>query len=643
MPTNDYIITGNKAYLEDFKTHSAEVESYISDAEAILGRIKAEGVSANIAEEMAILNEVKESWAHMKHMSTKIFASGNPVGNRGVARLMEEMDYRWGELVVERLSIWYELDRQEHEAALEASDSAWMRSWIIMSGGIAVIAAFGVYFAFYYSGLFVGPIEAMRQQAESISKGDFKAKVETHTGDELESLADSMNSMSGQLDTLYSKMEQIVDDRTRELNEANSNLRESEERYRRVVEFLPDAILVHMNGEVIYANKEAIRVFAARDAGDLAGRQIFDFLDNDYHQASEGRDIPEGGGEAPLMESRVKRIDGVTIDAEVSSVQIKYGDRPVFITALRDITGRKRMERELKENEERYKILFNGINDAVFVHGIPSGKDSSSFRFTDVNDVACRRLGYAREELLNMSPVSIDAPGMDSLRDAATKESSGKGQLIFEMVHMAKDGRRIPVEINARRFEINGRAMIMSVARDITERKKAEEVLRQSEEKYRQIVETGTEGIWVIDTDNKTSFVNKKMADDLGYTVEEMMGKALFDFMDGEGRAIAEFYIERHRLGIKEQHDFKFRRNDGSDFWALVSTAPLIDKDNKYMGALEMVSDINDRKKAEETLKERIGELEMFRKLTLKREIRLRELKDKVEELEKELKGVKAS
>lgn len=124
--------------------------------------------------------------------------------------------------------------------------------------------------------------------------------------------------------------------------------------------------------------------------------------------------------------------------------------------------------------------------------------------------------------------------------------------------------------------------------------------LQQSEERYRHILETAGEGIWIIDAESKTSFANSKMAEMLGYTADEMLGMPLFGFMDAEERAIAVAYVERRRQGIKEQHDFKFRCKDGSALWGILSTSPIFDKTGQYTGALGIVIDVTERKQIEE-------------------------------------------
>jgi diguanylate cyclase (GGDEF)-like protein/PAS domain S-box-containing protein len=127
--------------------------------------------------------------------------------------------------------------------------------------------------------------------------------------------------------------------------------------------------------------------------------------------------------------------------------------------------------------------------------------------------------------------------------------------------------------------------------------------LQESEVRYRRIVETAEEGIWMIDADSRTTFANGKMAEMLGTSVEEMAGRSLFDFMEETDRQVAQRNIERRRRGIREQHDFRFRRLDGSHIWTMLSTSPVLDQNHQYRGALAMVTDITQRKAAEDAVR----------------------------------------
>jgi PAS domain S-box-containing protein len=128
--------------------------------------------------------------------------------------------------------------------------------------------------------------------------------------------------------------------------------------------------------------------------------------------------------------------------------------------------------------------------------------------------------------------------------------------------------------------------------------------LEESERKYRTIVDSSQEGIWVIDDEMRTTFVNERMAAMLGYETGEMMGRPLWDFMDDRQRELAALKMERRRQGISEQHEFEFLRKDGSRIYASLETSPLVDDSGAFAGALAMVSDITARKHAEDELRE---------------------------------------
>ncbi len=180
---------------------------------------------------------------------------------------------------------------------------------------------------------------------------------------------------------------------------------------------------------------------------------------------------------------------------------------------------------------------------------------------------------------------------------------------------------------------LNRPSHLIGIVHDITERKNAEGALRKSEEKYRQIVETSQEGIWIIDANNVTTFANKRIATLLGYTVEEMLGMSLFDFMDEAGKTISAANVERRQQGITEQHDFKLQRKDGADLWVIMETSPMVNEDGKYMGALAMITDITDRVRTQSQLTEQLDELRRWHEVTSGREARILELKHEVNEI----------
>lgn len=159
-------------------------------------------------------------------------------------------------------------------------------------------------------------------------------------------------------------------------------------------------------------------------------------------------------------------------DEEFSLFDEVCGDLAHALFVMEMVMDKKRSYDELLLSEEKFRTLFDSASDAIFIH-------DEAGKMLEVNAVACRRLGLSREELLQITPMDFDTPENASIYGTRTAELKNKGQIIFETIHMAKDGRRIPTEINAQMIEFHGRPAILSVARDITERKRNEEQAKQ--------------------------------------------------------------------------------------------------------------------------------------------------------------------
>jgi PAS domain S-box-containing protein len=225
------------------------------------------------------------------------------------------------------------------------------------------------------------------------------------------------------------------------------------------------------------------------------------------------------------------------------------------------------------------------------------------------NRAAEKMFGYTTDEVIG-KPLTIIMPERFQEAHKSSLDrvaSGGKPKVIGKTVEMAglkKDKSEFPLELSLAKWKTGEGVFFTAVIRDITERKQAEEKLRISEKRYRQLLENLQEGVWVIDKDACTTFVNRPMAEMLGYTQNEMLGKHLFSFMDERGVEIANLNLERRKQGIKEQHEFEFIRKNGKRLYAILETSPIVDDDGNYIGALAGVLDITERKQTEEALKE---------------------------------------
>lgn len=281
-----------------------------------------------------------------------------------------------------------------------------------------------------------------------------------------------------------------------------------------------------------------------------------------------------------------------------------------FLGIGQDISDRKQAEKELRD-------LTNAMQNAV--EGI-SRLDIEG-RYVKVNRAYAHKCGYEPEEMLGMKWQPTVHPSDVEMMISAYQEMLISGQVEVEARGVRKNGsffykQLTMVKACDAQGIFNGHHCFM---KDITERKLTETALQESEFKYRQIVELAEEGIWVIDSNALTTYVNHAMARMLGYSELEMFGRQLFDFMDEQEKGQALDNFERRKQGIGEQHEFKFKSKDGKDIWTDMSTSPVMDSEGNLLSCCALVYNITARKEAEqqmlqltEDLKRSNEELEQF-------------------------------
>ncbi len=243
-------------------------------------------------------------------------------------------------------------------------------------------------------------------------------------------------------------------------------------------------------------------------------------------------------------------------------------------------------ESDVVIGEGLFKHLFNSSNDAIFVHPVSNGK---LHNFVEVNEVACTRYGYTRDEFLRMSPADLDAEELSGDRTQVVEALSRNGSALFRMMHVAKSGRRIPVEVSSRNFRIDGNHYTVSIARDITER-----LARETE--YTQIINTAMDGFWLVTDEGGIVDCNPAAAEMLGYSAEEVIGLRVSDIDIYETPADVKRRLEGLRKTGSIRFETRHRRKDGKVIDVDVSASYLRHSGGRFVF---FVRDITDKKRAE--------------------------------------------
>ena len=267
---------------------------------------------------------------------------------------------------------------------------------------------------------------------------------------------------------------------------AEEALRASETKYRELVQNANSIIMRRrVDGTITFFNEYA-QTFFGYDENEILGKHVVGTIVPETD--SSGADLAEmieTIGRYPeqfasnVNENMRRNGERVWVAWSNRAIQNEAGMVAEILCVGTDVTWRKQAEEALRDNEERYRLLFNSGTDAVFVYA--AGDGNTPGKFVEVNDIACRRLGYSRRELLALSPQEVMAPEGRGMFLELHEHLSVEGNVLAEMSHQTKAGDSFPVEVNAHRFELGGQPSVLLVSRDVTERKRLERQLLQSQ------------------------------------------------------------------------------------------------------------------------------------------------------------------
>jgi len=263
-------------------------------------------------------------------------------------------------------------------------------------------------------------------------------------------------------------------------------LQESEQRYRTLLDWTPEAVAVHCEGLVVYVNPAAVAMMGADSAQELLGRRIIDSVHPDYRALvlTRMKQAGEEGKATPLIEEKFIKLDGTAIDVEVQTTPIVFDGRRAIHVAMRNITARKQVERALRVSEELFSKAFQASPMLISITTRAEG------RFVNVNDAFLRLLGYAREEVIGKTSSDLriwqhpeDRARVIAALSSATVSEASRGT---EVAVRKKSGAAVLCEVRGASVDLDGVPCLIMVTNDITERKAAEAARTSLEAQLRE-------------------------------------------------------------------------------------------------------------------------------------------------------------
>jgi PAS domain S-box-containing protein len=371
-------------------------------------------------------------------------------------------------------------------------------------------------------------------------------------------------------------------------------LKESEERYRRLVELSPDAIVVHQNGKFTYLNPAAVNLWGATSAEALIGKSIFEVVHPDYrHHVSERIDyIQRFQKPTPLVEQKCLRLDGSEIDVEVTGLPFTSNGESAVLSVFRDVTEKKQAREALRKAEKRLRTVVASASLILFA------TDKNGV-FTLSEGEGLKSLSLEPGQLVGHSVFEVyaDTPQVGkNIRRALKGESFTSAVSIGELVF---DVRYSPLT-----DEFENVLGVIGVATDITDSRRAEASIRESEERYRELFENANDIIYTHDLQGNFTSLNRSGERITGYSREEAALMNVADVIAPEYLNLArEMIAHKASEKVSTVYEIDIITKDGRRVRLEVSTR-LIFSDGKPIGVQGIARDLTERKHSEEILRE---------------------------------------
>jgi PAS domain S-box-containing protein len=354
----------------------------------------------------------------------------------------------------------------------------------------------------------------------------------------------------------------------------------------------PDGIIIVDSGqEIILANPAFRRMIGAEEGEGLQGVPVTSLFAPDqaitYEDLLKGADDPS----RPLIETAFLRRDGSRLPVELSAGGVLHGTEGALYLIARNIEERKRFQEDLKESEKKHRELIENIEDVVYV---TDGRGFILF----LNDAMERSFGYTKEEIIGKRFTEFIVPEEGALAESLfRKQLSGEHVGTFELSFLNRQGKRITLELREKLIWDDGKVVeAHGIGRDVTERRRIQEELRKSEERFGTLFKTSKDVIVICDSRDRFIDANPAGEQLLDYSRDELLGLGLRDICV-DPRDIGRFHEIMARDGFVKDFEMKLMGRDSSTMDCVVTATESVGLAGEKPGFQGIIRDITERKR----------------------------------------------
>ena len=405
---------------------------------------------------------------------------------------------------------------------------------------------------------------------------------------------------TGRVTGIMSSGEDVTEQRR-----AEQELRGQTALLKALVESPPDIIIFALNRSYRYTTfnaNHAREIKKVYGADIRTGVSMLEIINIPEVKAKAQRSFDRALAGESFTEVEVQPGLDIWYEFNWSPIHAPDGSVNGLTAFIHDITARKRAEAALADSELKYRRVFEASNDAIML--------LDSERFFDCNEAALRVFGCpTRDEFLGKHPADVSPPvqfdGRQS-RDAADENMAAAlrdGRNYFEWLHRRADGAVFLADVLLTPLDFHGRRMLQATVRDISDRKRAEAALSESEARYHRLVADMGEGIGVGDADERFTFANRAAEELFDVPAGGLVGRSLLEFLDTGQAEFVHRQTARRRAGETSSYEMEITRSDGTRRTALITSSPQYDAHGNYTGAFGIFHDITARRQAEKQAK----------------------------------------